>query len=114
MAKTKDHVAELKLLGDAELVERLAESRKELFNLRFQAATGQHPHRACGEGEMGEKNVARLVDDQRANGLANAQTGEIVVSQSRWWRCARRACCVCHGRDRRRRTEAHSRCVRAR
>ena len=41
MAKTKDHVAELKLLGDAELVERLAESRKELFNLRFQLATGQ-------------------------------------------------------------------------
>ena len=41
MAKTKEHVAELKLLGDAEMVERLGESRKELFNLRFQLATGQ-------------------------------------------------------------------------
>jgi large subunit ribosomal protein L29 len=41
MAKTKEHVAELKLLGDAEMIERLGEARKELFNLRFQLATGQ-------------------------------------------------------------------------
>jgi large subunit ribosomal protein L29 len=41
MAKTKEHVAELRLLGDSELIERLGESRKELFNLRFQLATGQ-------------------------------------------------------------------------
>jgi len=41
MAKVKDHVAELRLLGDAELIERLGEARKELFNLRFQLATGQ-------------------------------------------------------------------------
>ena len=41
MGKTKDHVSELKQLGDAELIERLGESRRELFNLRFQLATGQ-------------------------------------------------------------------------
>ena len=31
---------ELRELSDEELVRRLAESREELFNLRFQAATG--------------------------------------------------------------------------
>lgn len=41
MAKTKEHIAELRLLGDHELVERLGEARRELFNLRFQFATGQ-------------------------------------------------------------------------
>jgi large subunit ribosomal protein L29 len=41
MAKTREHVAELRLLGDAEMLERLGEARRELFNLRFQLATGQ-------------------------------------------------------------------------
>jgi len=36
MVKTKEHVAEMRLLGDAELLERLSETRRELFNLRFQ------------------------------------------------------------------------------
>jgi len=34
-------VAEFIALGDEELVHRLADARKELFNLRFQFATGQ-------------------------------------------------------------------------
>ena len=33
--------AELRELSDEELVERLRESKEELFNLRFQMATGQ-------------------------------------------------------------------------
>ncbi len=33
--------SELRSLGDAELVTRLAESKQELFNLRFQNVTGQ-------------------------------------------------------------------------
>lgn len=33
--------AELRQLSDAELLSRLEEQREELFNLRFQAATGQ-------------------------------------------------------------------------
>ena len=41
MGKTKDKVAEMRILGDAELLERLSDSRRELFNLRFQLATGQ-------------------------------------------------------------------------
>jgi len=32
---------ELRNLGDTELVRRLAEAKEELFNLRFQMATGQ-------------------------------------------------------------------------
>ena len=34
-------VADFAALGDEELVHRLADARKELFNLRFQFATGQ-------------------------------------------------------------------------
>ncbi|CAB4849999.1 unannotated protein [freshwater metagenome] len=32
---------DLRILGDEELVEKLREAKAELFNLRFQAATGQ-------------------------------------------------------------------------
>ena len=41
MPKTRERIAEMRLLGDRELLERLAESRRELFNMRFQLATGQ-------------------------------------------------------------------------
>ena len=34
-------IVALRALGDAELVDRLAETRAELFNLRFQNATGR-------------------------------------------------------------------------
>jgi large subunit ribosomal protein L29 len=34
-------VVEFASLGDEELIHRLADTRKELFNLRFQFATGQ-------------------------------------------------------------------------
>lgn len=33
--------AELRILGDEELLTRLREAKEELFNLRFQVATGQ-------------------------------------------------------------------------
>ena len=58
MAKTKEHVAELRQLGDNELVERLSEARRELFNLRFQLATGQLDNSA----RLGEvrRDIARV------------------------------------------------------
>ena len=34
-------IAEMRDLGDEELIERLESSKEELFNLRFQLATGQ-------------------------------------------------------------------------
>ena len=79
MAKTKEHVAELKLLGDAELLERLAESRKELFNLRFQLATGQLDNSA----RLGEvrREIARLATFLREREIAAAEAaGEGVAS----------------------------------
>jgi large subunit ribosomal protein L29 len=45
-------------MGDRELLEKLAESKKELFNLRFQNATGQL-ERTAGISEV-RKDVARL------------------------------------------------------
>ena len=35
------HLEELRTLNDLELTHRLAEAKEELFNLRFQLATGQ-------------------------------------------------------------------------
>ena len=58
MANTKERVAELRLLGDKEMIERLSESRRELFNLRFQLATGQLDNTS----RLGEvrRDIARL------------------------------------------------------
>jgi large subunit ribosomal protein L29 len=74
MAKTKEHVAELKLLGDAEMMERLGEARRELFNLRFQLATGQLDNSA----RLGEvkKDIARLSTLLREREIAAAEALE--------------------------------------
>jgi len=58
MARTKEHVEELRNLGDSELLSRLGEARRELFNLRFQLATGQLDNSA----RLGavRKDIARL------------------------------------------------------
>jgi large subunit ribosomal protein L29 len=58
MAKTKERVAEMRTLGDSELLSRLGEARRELFNLRFQLATGQLDNSA----RLGavKKDIARL------------------------------------------------------
>ena len=58
MSKVKDHVNGLKALGDAEMIERLGEARKELFNLRFQLATGQLDSSA--RLSVVRKDIARL------------------------------------------------------
>lgn len=39
--KTVQHLSELRTLEGADLNDKLKEARSELFNLRFQAATGQ-------------------------------------------------------------------------
>ena len=71
MAKLKEHVAEMRLLGDQELVERLAESRRELFNLRFQMATGQLDNSA----RLGSirRDIARLSTFVREREIAAAE-----------------------------------------
>ena len=50
---------QLRELSDAELEVRLKDTRKELFNLRFQHATGQldNPHRLT----LARREIARLL-----------------------------------------------------
>jgi large subunit ribosomal protein L29 len=74
MVKTRDHVAELRLLGDSELLSRLGESRRELFNLRFQLATGQLDNSA----RLGavRKDIARLSTFMREREIAAAEALE--------------------------------------
>jgi large subunit ribosomal protein L29 len=54
---TKAH--DLRVLSDEELTRRLAESRRELFNLRFQSATGalENPARL----KLTKREIARLL-----------------------------------------------------
>jgi large subunit ribosomal protein L29 len=58
-------------MGDRELLEKLAESKKELFNLRFQNATGQL-ERTAGISEV-RKDVARLNTLLREREIAAAE-----------------------------------------
>ena len=55
MAKTKESLRDI---GDGELLDKLASSKEELFNLRFQAATGQLE----SHGRLSEvrKEIARV------------------------------------------------------
>ena len=71
MAKTRERVAEMRLLGDHELVERLAESRRELFNLRFQLATGQLDNSSRLKGV--KHDIARLSTFVREREIAAAE-----------------------------------------
>jgi large subunit ribosomal protein L29 len=74
MAKTKEHVAEMRLLGDAELLARLAETRRELFNLRFQLATGQLD--SSSRLASVRKDIARLSTFLREREIAAAEALE--------------------------------------
>ncbi len=58
-------------LSDAELVDRLAESRREVFNLRFQLATGQLDNTA----RLGavKKDIARVMTVLRDREIAAAE-----------------------------------------
>ena len=74
MAKHKEHVAELRLLGDNELMAKLDEARQELFNLRFQVATGQLDNTA----RLGQvrKDIARVSMFLREREIAAAEAQE--------------------------------------
>ena len=71
MAKTREHVAEMRLLGDREMLERLSDSRRELFNLRFQLATGQLDN----SSRLGavRRDIARLATFLREREIAAAE-----------------------------------------
>ena len=52
-------VAEVRELGIEEIERRVAETRRELFNLRFQHATGQLEN--TGQIRDVKRNIARLL-----------------------------------------------------
>ena len=74
MAKTSEQREEMRRLGDGELIGRLGEARRELFNLRFQLATGQLDNSA----RIGvvKKDIARLSTFQREREIAAAEALE--------------------------------------
>ena len=74
MAKTRERVAEMRLLGDQELVERVSEARRELFNLRFQLATGQLDNSA--RLASARRDIARLATFVREREIAAAEAAE--------------------------------------
>ncbi len=62
---------ELRRLDDSELLERLAESKQELFNLRFQRATGQS--QGTSRATQLRKDVARVLTVLREREIAAAE-----------------------------------------
>jgi len=59
---------ELRELSDSELAEKLAEFKKELFNLRFQNVTGQLDN--YKRLKQVRKDIARVLTVQRERELA--------------------------------------------
>jgi len=64
----RKQAAELRDLPDAALVERLAETKDELFKLRFTAATGQLDNH--GRLRQLRREVARVNTELRAREIA--------------------------------------------
>ncbi|MBY4572429.1 50S ribosomal protein L29 [Gordonia paraffinivorans] len=68
--------SELRELSDADLVDRLKESKEELFNLRFQMATGQLDNNR--RLRTVRREIARIytVMRERELGLASGPDGD--------------------------------------
>ena len=65
MAKAKA----LAELGDTDLLEKLSDAKEELFNLRFQFATGQLENSA--RMKQVKKEIARVLTELRAREIAD-------------------------------------------
>ncbi|HEX8258825.1 MAG TPA: 50S ribosomal protein L29 [Rubrobacteraceae bacterium] len=65
------NVAEVRELDVEELQQRVAQTRRELFNLRFQHATGQLEN--TGQLKEVRKNIARLLTVLNQKQRENAQ-----------------------------------------
>ncbi len=63
--------SELREMTDDELVQRLSETRKQLFNLRFQHATGQldNPRKL----RLVRQDIARIMTVQEERNFAGEQ-----------------------------------------
>ncbi|MGD0440627.1 MAG: 50S ribosomal protein L29 [Acidimicrobiales bacterium] len=71
--------AELRELDDAELDNKIVEARKELFNLRFQSATGRLDNNS--RVAQVRREIARLLTVQRAHEIELAEQAEAVVGR---------------------------------
>ena len=58
-------------LGDTDLLEQLADHKEELFNLRFQFATGQLDNSAALKAV--KKDIACVLTELRAREIADAE-----------------------------------------
>ena len=67
-----DTAKDLRELSDAELVEKHAEYKQELFNLRFQLVTGQLDN--VRQLKLAKRSIARVLTVQRERELAAQQT----------------------------------------
>jgi len=65
-------MSEFRELDDDELANKLVESRKELFNLRFQSATGRLDNNA--RVTQVRRDIARLLTLQRAREIELAES----------------------------------------
>jgi large subunit ribosomal protein L29 len=72
--------AELRELNDAELANRLREFKEELFNLRFQNATGQLDN-ISRLGQV-RKDIARCETLLREREIAAAEADEFQMNES--------------------------------
>ena len=72
MANAK--AAELRDLADDQLIERLAETKQELFNLRFQHVTGQLDN--YSRLQQLKRDIARVSTEMRAREIAAAEALE--------------------------------------
>ena len=63
---------DLRDLNDDELQHRLADTRKELFNLRFQAATGAVENTT--RLKLAKREIARILTVQHDRGSSSAKT----------------------------------------
>ena len=70
--------AEIRELDDEELENKLVEARKELFNLRFQAATGRLDNNA--RVSQVRREIARMLTVQRAHEIELAESAEAAVA----------------------------------
>ena len=73
--------AELRNLGRDELLSKLAEAKEELFNLRFQAATGQLE--SHGRLRAVRKDIARIytVLTERALGITEEVDAPVAAAE---------------------------------
>ena len=72
MAETT--AAEIRDLADEELVSRLGEAKEELFNLRFQVATGQLDNNR--RLQHVRRDIARIYTVMRERELGIVRTGD--------------------------------------